>query len=139
MIWSFYVVGSGTNTQTSLITKIVESNSAIYVTGNFNQSFTVNTPVTPSTLTATTGLEPFLIKLDLNGNPLWAKSYPLNGNAQPNNLLVNSGGDLIRAGYVVGNYWGYTAAGTNVFLSRINASTGNMIKLQLSSPAEKQN
>ena len=105
-------------------TSIVSDGSNIYVAGHFIQ--TVNFGNGFSFTAGTINL--FLLKLDGNGNTIWATTANTNVNAPNRLILDNEGQDIYVSGRFSGTSsfgtFNLTATGTNQYLAKYSASAG---------------
>lgn len=94
--WAKGFGGSSTDAGTSLV---LDNNGRIYLTGTF-QSATVSFGSSTVTNSVSTYADIFLARLDINGNPLWAKSAGGSQDDKANSVACDANG----AAYITGAY-----------------------------------
>ncbi len=124
-IWEKKYANNSTNCDLSPEgTSIVSDGSNIYVAGHFIQ--TVNFGNGFSFTASTINL--FLLKLDGNGNTIWATTANTNVNAPNRLILDNEAQDIYVSGRFSGTSsfgtFNLTATGTNQYLAKYAASSG---------------
>lgn len=95
-IWAKQFGGTGVDNGQDLI---MSNDNHFYVTGNFGQTADFNPGAGEALLTATGSSDIFLAKYDLDGNYVWAFSYPGSGlPANGQSLAIAANGDVIIGG-----------------------------------------
>ena len=98
----------------------VDSSGNVYLTGDFQESSTIGTAGGSTTLSSSGGYDVFVVKLDSNGNWLWAKRAGGSGDDQGYGIAV----DLSGNAYVTGTFTGSPADFGNTTLSSVNSMSG---------------
>ncbi len=105
----------------------VDNSGNVYAAGIFNGSFTV----AGTTLTTAGDYDVYLLKLDHNGNILWARRGGSSGTDVPNGLSVTPQGNILVTGQLggTGNFGTWTVPGSaspDLFLAEWDPS-GNVV------------
>jgi len=100
----------------------VDASGSSYTTGYFQGTMTVGS----TTLTSAGSDDIFMIKLDLDGNPVWAQSFGGNDDDEGNGIAVDASGSSYTTGYFLGNM---TVGSTS--LTAVGLTDIYMIKLDL--------
>jgi len=85
------------------VNDIVLRNNNLYLTGFFHDTVDFNPGSGDNTLTAETNSSVFVVKLDLDGDYVWARSAANKGMGQGTALVVDNGGKVYVTGIFGGN------------------------------------
>lgn len=130
LLWTKRSKSNGSNSYDAISTAIdYDNNGNIYMTGYFdkaNISFGTTMLLNTSTLSYK---NIFLVKFDVNGNELWAKSYAGNFNDASYSMDVDDSGNTLITGYFTSNAITFGSTTFNnptnraqLFLAKINSS-----------------
>ena len=75
-----------------------DASNNIYVTGNFRQTVDFDPGVGVFNMTPTNTEAGYVLKLDPNGNLIWAKMFSGNNRCTPSTIDIDSNGDVITSG-----------------------------------------
>jgi hypothetical protein len=125
VLWAKAFGGAGSDGGRALS---LDSSGNIYVTGNFTNTVTFGAGFSLTSAAGTSDI--FLVKLDANGNTLWAKSFAGSEDDMPSSLAVDPTGNAFLAGVLLETItFGSTPltsqGGTDVFLIKTD-SNGNV-------------
>jgi len=128
-VWAKQMVGAGGSTS-QFIT--LDASGNIYTTGEFNGTVDFDPGAGISNLTAASGADIFISKLDALGNYVWAKSFYGPNIDDGLSLAVDASGNVYSTGYFwggsvdfdpgAGTYYMNSAGGTDIFISKLDAS-----------------
>lgn len=100
LIWSKQIGGSTGADQGYGITS---DDSGIYIGGSFKSSTDFDPGTSSFTMTHSgSGFDGFILKLDFDGNFIWANQFGGSANDAPNELIIDENGDLLVTGYFNG-------------------------------------
>jgi hypothetical protein len=128
LLWA-RTYGSATNDQAKAIT--IDNNGIVTVVGYFQASMVVGA----STLVSSFGLDAFVLKLNANGDPLWAAQAGGPGQTEARAVAVDPSGNTYISGFFYGNEVSagdLTATGagvTDIFLVKYDAA-GTVLDLK---------
>ena len=101
----------------------------IIVAGQFKGTVDFDPSMNVFNLTSNTSnnIDVFILKLDSNGNFIWAKKFGNTGDDAARSVLVDLNNNIICAGYFTGSVFGLTSNGSaDGFVLKLNSS-GNQI------------
>ncbi|KFC19983.1 T9SS type A sorting domain-containing protein [Chryseobacterium sp. FH1] len=99
LLWVKGIGGTSNDYGTSIT---VDANNNIYVTGIYEETVNFNPGGTAQTLTSHGAQDIFVLKLDPNGNFVWAKGIGGEGYEETSAVQVSSNGEVYLAGYFSG-------------------------------------
>ena len=94
---------------------IVDSNDDVYLTGSFNTTVDFDPGLGTYNLTANFGQDIFLLKLNSNGEFIWAQSYDESGSPYGRSLFI----DTLNNIYLIGKGWNNSGV-TTIYASKID-------------------
>ena len=110
----------------------VDEQSNVYITGNTFNGQSFNGYTFTNTLSTIEWPCPFVVKLDVSGNNLWAANASVIGAANSFGITVANGELAITGNFYQDMKWGNVTLkqgmneGPDVFLARLNTQTGNI-------------
>jgi hypothetical protein len=132
-LWSKSVGGSGVDGGLSMTT---DNSGNAYITGYFSGTADFNPGITTFNLTSQGGYNIFILKLDGNGNFIWAKNIGSSGNEEGNSIAIdNNNGYIYTTGYFSGtsdfdpgsgSFFLTSSGGNDIFILKLDLS-GNFI------------
>lgn len=128
-IWAKSIEGSGLYETGASITTDIQGNS--YTTGYFMETADFNSNAGTFYLTSNGSEDIFILKLDANGNLVWAKNHGGMGKDRGTSISIDKSGNIYTTGYFVQtanfNSSNLTSkGGFDVFISKLNTA-GNLI------------
>lgn len=107
---------------------VVSSNGSIYISGSTFGTMTIGS----TTLTAQGGLDAFIMKLDQDGNAVWAKSIAGSDWENALGVALDESGNPVVTGYftnsvTIGSTVLSGAGNEDIFLTKLDATNGNVI------------
>ncbi|MES2763946.1 MAG: SBBP repeat-containing protein [Bacteroidota bacterium] len=133
-MWAKNIGPSTANTEGNCVT--LDASENIYLTGTYEGSSDFNPGSGVSILNPTAYSDIYVLKLDLNGNYIWAKKLGGSGLDKSNALLIDARKNVYTTGFfegtsdfnphVVATYTLNTTYGLNSFISKLDSS-GNFV------------
>lgn len=99
LLWVKGIGGTSNDYGTSIT---VDANNNVYVTGIYEETVNFNPGGVAQTLTSNGAQDIFVLKLDPNGNFVWAKGIGGEGYEETSGIQVSPNGDVYLAGYFSG-------------------------------------
>ncbi|HKB45668.1 MAG TPA: gliding motility-associated C-terminal domain-containing protein, partial [Chitinophagaceae bacterium] len=131
-VWAKQLSGSSQSLSESIA---LDNSGNIFLTGYFRNSIDVDPGTATFNMTAAGELDAFLVKLDNNGNFVWAKQFGGSGVDRGHELSLDASGNI----YLIGDFentvdfdsgpavLNFTSAGnTDIFISKFD-NNGNLI------------
>ncbi|OBW43351.1 Beta-propeller repeat protein [Chryseobacterium sp. MOF25P] len=124
VVWAKAIGGTGSDNGYGIT---ADASGNVYATGGFSDNLTVGS----TTLTSLGGADIYVVKYDVTGNPVWAKSYGGTGAEGGYKIALDSNGYIYNSGFYTGTIafgaTNLTSAGSNdVYLLKMNSS-GNPV------------
>lgn len=99
----------------------------VYVTGSFWGTVDFDPGAGTTNLTSTANQDLFLMKLDVNGNLLWANNFGALGNNEGSSLKLDSDGNILLSGFFSGATDFNPGAGSAILNGNANGSQDGFV------------
>ncbi len=109
--------------------RITVENGGVYVTGVFRSTVDFDPGVGTTALTSSGTDDVFILRLDFNGNLVWAKSLEGTGFDQVNDIAVDANGNVYCAGYFTSTIDFDPGSGVNSETTDLFINDGFLLKL----------